>query len=111
MQGSHRRVTRATDGGLWEVAFARAPPGPGVAEPERREQMKSCRFPATISHADAYQDVVGRGLRVFGEDVEVSILVEDARVRQFKFALCPSTTTVLFNQLTVREFRLWVLVE
>ena len=46
--------------GLGPVALALAAPAPGVAEPERRQQVHRRGLGAAVGHGDADQDVVGR---------------------------------------------------
>jgi len=57
-------------------------PGPGVAEPERGQEVEFGWVWSTIGGGDTDQDVVGRTLGIFDENVEVAVLVEDARVQQ-----------------------------
>ena len=45
------------------------------------------RLGPAVGDRDADQDVVGRGLRVLGEDVEVAVVVEDAGVGELELGL------------------------
>src|SRR5690242_21515990 len=49
--------------------------------------MQRRRFSAAVGDGDADQDVVGRVLRVLGDDVEVAVVVEDAGVGQLSLRL------------------------
>jgi hypothetical protein len=57
-------------------------PGPGVAEPERGQEVEVGGVWSTIRGADSDQDVVRGGLGVFDDNVEIAVIVEDARVYQ-----------------------------
>ena len=57
------------------------------------------------------QQVLGRGLGVFDEDVEVAVVVEHAGVQQFVFGLVLAAAAVGLHQVVVRVGRLRVLVQ
>ena len=57
-------------------------PRPPVAEPERGEDLEVGRLRTAVLDGDADQDVFGGRLCVLDEDVEISIVVEDAGVEQ-----------------------------
>ena len=61
-QGRARRCTRQE--------------GPGVAEPERRQQVQRPGLGASVAHGDAHEDVLGGRLGVLDEDVEVPVVVQ-----------------------------------
>src|SRR5215813_13469048 len=86
-------------------------PRPRVAKPYRRQQVKLRRFGASIGRAYADEYVFGSRFRVFDDDIEITILVEYARVHQLKFRLLTATTPVFFGEPRVRELGLWVFVE
>jgi hypothetical protein len=48
---------------------------------------------------------------VLDEYIEIAVVVEYAGVEQFELRLVLATSSVLFQQLTVREFRLRIFVE
>ena len=85
--GDERRRASRARSRLRPVALAGAAPRPGVAEPERRQQVQRRRLGPAVGDGDADQDVVGRRLRVLGEDVEVAVVVEDAGVDQLELGL------------------------
>ena len=93
------------------VALARATPAPGVAEPELRQQRERGDLPRAIVRRDADQDVVGRGLGVFDEHVEILVPVEDAGVGQLILRLGTRAAAILVEQLPVGKFPLRILVE
>ena len=62
-------------------------PGPRVAEPKCRQQVKLRRFRAAICRNDADADILGRNLGIFDEDVEIAIFVEDPGIDELKFGL------------------------
>src|SRR5713101_6379371 len=61
-------------------AFVRASPRPLVAKPGGRQQVQRRWFRPAIGHSDSNKNVVRRCFRVFGEDVEVAVLVKDAGI-------------------------------
>src|SRR5262249_8714717 len=86
-------------------------PGPGVAEPERRKHVDRCRLGSTIGDTDPDEDVVRAGLRVLGEDVEVSALVQGPRVDELGLRTAPRTGTVLLDEPAVWKLALRILVQ
>ena len=60
---------------------------------------------------DADQNIVGVGLGVFDEDVEVAVLVEDAGVDQFEFRIAARAAAVFLEQLLVGKLGLRILVQ
>ena len=57
-----------------------ASPGPCVTEPHRRQQSKIGCFGPTVRDLDLDQDVLGVGLGIFHEHIEVAIVIEDTRI-------------------------------
>ncbi len=86
-------------------------PRPGVAKPERREQLEPGGFRPAVVDGDPDQDVVRTFFGVLEEDVEVPVVVEDAGVDQLVLELLPRPALVRFHQVPVRELPLRVLVE
>ena len=76
---------------------------PGVAKPERRQQVQRRGVGAAVGRADADQNVLGRVLGVLDEHVEVAVLVEDAGVEQFVFQRVLSPAAVFLDQIARRE--------
>ena len=60
---------------------------------------------------DADQEVVGIGLGVLDDDVEVAVVVEDAGVDQLELRLAAAAPRVLLDELGVGKRRLRILVE
>src|SRR4051812_44645183 len=73
--------------------------------------MQRCILRAAIVGSDLNQNVVGLGLGIFDEDIEVAILIEDAGIDQLKFRLTFPAPTVFFNELPIRKFGLRIFVE
>ncbi len=90
---------------------AARPLRPGVAEPQRRQQVQRRRVGTAVGHGDAHQQVLGRGLGVFDEDVEVAPVVEHAGVQQFVLGLVPAAAAIGLHQVVVGVGRLRVLVQ
>src|SRR5574337_1546697 len=86
-------------------------PGPGVAEPERRQQVQPSAIRPAIDHTDPDEDVFCARFGVFNKDVKVTILIEDTRVQQFILRGASPAPTVFVHQPPIRELRLRVLVE
>src|SRR5437773_11136636 len=80
---------------LCSYAFVRASPGPLVAKPGGRQQVQRRCFRPTIGHSDSNKNVVRRCFRVFGEDVEVAVLVKDAGIDQLKLRVAFAAPPVL----------------
>ena len=97
---------------LAQHGFFRArSPRPGVAKPQLRQDVDRRFLGPAIVNADAHEHVLGAGLRVFDEDVEVAVVIEDARVEQFELRLVPAAAAILLQELSVREFPLRILVK
>ena len=86
-------------------------PRPRVAEPKRRQDPQASRFSPAVVDGNADQYVVRALLRVFDENVEVTVILKDAGVEQFVFELLARALRVLLEQLCVRKFVLRVLVQ
>src|SRR5271166_34135 len=69
-------------GGLQRWFRLIRPPGPDVAEPERRQHVDHALVRPPIAYAGLDQDVCGCGLGVFDEHVEIPVLVKYAGVHQ-----------------------------
>ena len=86
-------------------------PRPLVAEPERGQYMEFSRLRSAVVNADLDEDVFGRLLGIFDEDVKVAILIENTAVEQFVFEFVASPPAAGVNQVGIREGRLRILVE
>src|SRR2546425_2669524 len=86
-------------------------PGPGVAEPQCRQDTKPGRFGPTIVHGNANEDVFRASLRVLHEHVKVPIVAEGARIEQLVLELFPRSSAVRVDQVPVGILPLRVLVE
>src|ERR1043166_600435 len=73
--------------------------------------MQSRRVRTPIGNGDPNQDVVGTGLRVFGENVEITAVVEYAGIDQFQLRLVLSPAAIFIDESRVGKFCLWILVE
>ena len=60
---------------------------------------------------DPHQNIVRTGFRVFDEDIEITVVIEQARVQQFKFRLIRAAPVILLDELRVGKFRLRILVK
>ena len=84
---------------------------PGVAEPQRRQQVQRRRLRAAVVRGDPHQDVVVRRLGVLDHDVEVAVVVEDAGVEQLVLEVLLAAAAVRGHQVLVGERPLRILVE
>ncbi|OPZ01129.1 MAG: hypothetical protein BWZ10_03513 [candidate division BRC1 bacterium ADurb.BinA364] len=109
--GRDRGVARALEPGLEPAAFVAAAPGPGVAEPERRQDMNRRARIGAVGDFDADQNVVGRILGVFDEDIEIAPAVERPCVVDLELRLAQAAPGVFLDQSGVREFGLGIFVE
>ena len=88
-----------------------AAPGPRVAKPNGRQQVQRRRFRAAIGRRHPDQDVVRRRFGVLHEDVEVAMVIKNARVQQFKLRVLSAPPMILVDQQGVRELGLRILVK
>ena len=96
---------------LGVIALAVPTPAPGVAIPERRQQMQRRGVRPAIGHGDANADVVRRRLRILGKHVEVPALVEDAGISQLVLAIAVPALGILGDEILVRIGALRILVQ
>ncbi len=90
--------------------LAPVPPRPGVAEPERRQDVDRVGLGAGVLDGDPEEDV-GRGrLRVRRLDRPVPVLVEDPRVEELVLGDFAAATRVLRDEVVVGERALRVVV-
>src|SRR5207302_6610603 len=61
-------------------SFVRVSPRPLVAKPGGRQQVQRRCFRPAIGYSESNKNVVRRCFRVFGEDVEVAVLVKYAGI-------------------------------
>ena len=93
------------------ATLVRATPRPGVAEPKRGQQAQRGGCRAAVDHGDANENVIRRPLGVFRENIEITVVIKHARVREFEFGIVLATAAVLLEQPRVRKFRLRIFVE
>ena len=86
-------------------------PRPVVAEEGLRQEGEFRRLRTAVVDRDQHEDVVGRGLGVFHEDIEITVRIEQAGVEQFKLRLIFPPPAVHVNQLFVGKGRLRILVK
>src|SRR5579862_1968835 len=73
--------------------------------------MECRRFRATVAYLNPNEDVIGIELRKFDLDIPVPVLIEDSRIEELVFGIELSAPPVLFDELSVWECSLRVLVE
>ena len=66
--------------------------------------MNRRRFRSAIGDAQADQNIIGRGLRVLSEQIEVTVLVEHTRLNQLKLAFLPAAPPVFLDQPRVGKY-------
>ncbi len=85
--------------------------GPGVPEPERRQELQPGSVGPPIGDRHRDEQVVGSGLRVLHDHVEVPVVVEHAGVDQLVLEVVPAPGSVGGHEVLVGVCRLRVLVE
>ena len=73
--------------------------------------MKASAFRPSICHCDAGENIVFVCFGIFDHDIEVAVLVKDARIQKLKLVVLVPPPAVLLHQLTVREGTLRILVQ
>src|SRR5205823_5005158 len=111
MIGPDGSVLGAPHEGLGPVTFLSTAPGPGVAEPQRGQQVKYRRLWSAVDRGDLNQHVIRTGLGVLDEDIEIMALVENPGVLQLELRIVLAAAAVLFGQPGIRERRLRILVQ
>src|SRR5438477_3969987 len=86
-------------------------PGPGIAKPQRREQLQRSGFRAAVANCDADEYIFVAALCVLRENIEVAVFMEHPGVEEFEFRLAASATPIFVYQCRVWEFRLRILVK
>ena len=80
-------------------------PRPGVAKPDRRQEVQWSGFGTAVGGFDPDQDIVRPCFGVLDRYVKVAVVVEDAGVNQFEFKLALAAPAILLDQPGVGEFR------
>src|SRR5262245_15855276 len=100
MVGVNDAISRTFDLSKNGFRFPRGP-GPGVAKPERRQNVERSRFRPSVAEADLDQDILRSLLGVLHEHIKVAIAIEDAGVQQFIFHFVAVAPSVGFDQVIV----------
>ena len=87
------------------------PPRPGIARPQLRQQPKRRRCGSAVGGGDEHHDAVQVRFGEFDLDIEVAVVVEDARVEQLVFAIVQAAAGVFLDKLRVGEGGLRVFIE
>ena len=96
---------------LQSAILRRALPRPGIPEPQLRQDMDLGVLRAAVMDGDEQQQVVNRRLGIFDEDIEVTVIVEEAGLEQFELGLLPGASLIFFHEPTIGEFSVRILVE
>lgn len=99
------------DVGLRQVRFSAGPFAPGVAKPHRWENVERGIVRTVIGDGDAPEEVVVVSLGNLLNDVEEPVLLENAGVLQFVFALITAPAIVFFPETSVGVVRLRVSIK
>ena len=86
-------------------------PGPGIPEPDCGQEMQIRGFFSPIVDGDPDQDVFMRGFGIFDEDIEITLILKDTGVPQFKFRIVFAPSLVFLDESGIRKGGLRVLVE
>ncbi len=60
--------------------------------------MQGSGIGPSIGDADLDQKIVRGGLRIFDEDIEIAVLIEDSRIEQLVFEILAGPLPVYFEQ-------------
>src|SRR5579871_5025198 len=85
--------------------------GPRVSEPQRRENVKPRFLGTAIVHGDTNQDIFWRVFCVFDKYVEISVVIEDPRIKKFIFKFMTGPLAVHLDEIVIRELALRILIE
>src|SRR5580658_5100019 len=88
----------------------RVGPTPGISKPKMRQQMKRGRVRPAIENLYAYANIFRRFFSVLNENIEVAIVVKDARIEQLKLSPRAASTAFL-DQPVIRILTLRIFVE
>ena len=86
-------------------------PCPGITKPQRGDQMKFCGIGSAVASFYTNADIFSVSLGVFHEHIEVAVILEDARVEQFKFRPTAFAPAILVDELSIGKLLLRVLVQ
>ncbi len=86
-------------------------PRPGVAKPDRRQQMQPCRLRASIVRGDPDEQVIGFRLGVFHEHIEVPVVVENAGIEQLVLEVLARAPLVGLDEVSIGILALGVFVQ
>ncbi len=78
-------------------------PTPGVAKPQRGQEMQLGRFRSAIESINGNQDIIGFRLGIFDKYIKIAIFSEGAGIKQFVFRLAFATPMVGLYQVRIRE--------
>ncbi len=109
MVGLHRQRVRVD--GMEARPFGVGRPGPGVAEPQRRQEVHRRVLRTSVGDGDPEADVEGISLGVLDRDVEVAPLVEHTGVDQLVLHLGAGPGSVGTDQVVVGKGGVRVLVQ
>ena len=85
-------------------------PRPGVAEPQRRQDLDRRRFRSGVADRDLDVDVVWRRLRELCLDPPIAVVIEDASVDELELGILLRASSVLLDEAAVGELALRVVV-
>ena len=72
-------------------------PRPGVAEPQRRQQMQRRGLRPAIHGGNLDQDVFDIRFGIFRKHIEIAMLGENTGIHEFKFRILPRTPIIFVN--------------
>ena len=108
-QDKHPRSARALLNNRFRTGSGA--PDPGIAKPEMRQKMQRRPLRAAVESLDADGDVFGRDLGVFDHDVEIAVIVEDARIKQLQLRSRAEPLFVFLDETGIGVLSLRVLVQ
>src|SRR5208283_2637215 len=86
-------------------------PGPGIPEPQGWQEMQRRQFRPAIDRRYFYKDIFDITLRVFHEDIEITVSLKNAGVQQFKLWCVAPPPLILLQQLSIGKLCLGIFVK
>src|SRR5258708_16083323 len=83
---------------------------PGVTKPECREGVQVSGFRSAVVRSNTDENIFCIRFGVFDEYIEVTVLIEDACIKQFIFWRTLAALTICLHQIRIWERALWIFI-
>ena len=95
------------ESGTWSMRR----PGPGVAKPDGRQDMKFRKIRPPVMGGNPDQDVLVRRFGIFEKHVEIPVVIKHTRVHQLIFPIVFAPLPVFFDQLGIGKGVLGIFIQ